>query len=329
MHNQAGKVNAQGGHREGARLTGPTTPGNVNFMARLIFLAALPVVLARPASAQYIPGRDLLAFPISSLAEAPALASATGDGLLNPAAIELTEARGRVTIGALTTPADQGVAAQYVSISAALPRGTTAALSFVRAAVNDLIATDADPMARGKDIPYSTQVLSVVASRRQGRHFLAGLAVRYRTGEADLDRGRAAGIDGGVIADSLSSRDLRLGLSTYLWRPAPGRLERNTFHLAGDLRLLGSDRRHEVRGGYSLTYSPERANDHLVFVGGRQGRLTGRAGLLRASAYGNSEWRLRLAGGIHHARYFIGLARDDSGAGLAPTYQFTMSATIQ
>lgn len=298
-------------------------------MPRLIFLAALPLGLARPAHAQYVPGRDLLAFPISSLAEAPALASATGDGFLNPAGIALADARGRFTLGALTTPADLGVAAQYASASVALPRGTTAALSFVRATVNDLIHTEGDPQARGKEIPYSTQVVSLVAARRQGRHLLAGLALRYRSGVADLDRGHAAGIDGGLIGDSLFARDLRVGVSTFLWRPAPGRQERNTFHLAGDLRLAGYDERHEVRGGYSLSYSPRRARDHLVFVGGRQGRLTGRAGVLRATAFGSPEWRLRLAGGVHHARYFVGLARDDAGAGLAPTYQFTMSAKVQ
>lgn len=296
-------------------------------MRSFIFATALGIASAACAHAQYIPGRDLLAFPIGSIAEAPALAVVAGDGFSNPATIKLVGARARVMVGALTTPADQAVAAQFGALAVALPLNTTVALSYVRASVNDLIRTESDPLSQDQ-IPYNANVLSLAAARRQRAHLVTGVAVRYQAGEADRDRARTIGVDAGIVADGLVGQDLRIGVSSYLWRPANGRVEHNTFHFATDLRLAGESERREARAGYGLTFAPQSAREHFLFLAGRHGIWEGRAGITRHEAFGSADWRLRLGGGLQYARYTVGVARDDAGAGLSPTYQFVLGALL-
>ena len=50
---------------------------------------------------------------------------------------------------------------------------------------------------------------------------------------------------------------------------------------------------------------------------------------MHLSAYSDREMRLRLGLGLHYAHYTVGLARDENGAGLSPTYQFTISAILR
>lgn len=316
---------------EGGRLTGPPSTRNVNFMRRFIFAAVLCGTFTTRSLAQDVPGRDLLDFPIGTVAEAPAIAVQAADGLWNPAAAALRPGvRVRLGAGALITPRDQGIAAQLVSAAVALPEDLTAALSVVRATVSDIVRTGSDPRSLGDDVAYGTTVYSAVVTRKTQGFLSTGVAVRYRVGELDQDRRAALGVDGGVLAEGLSARDVRLGVSTFLWRPgASTTTDRTTFSAAGDFRAAGHDAARELRTGYSFAYTPAVASEQYLFGSGRAGPFEARAGMARAVRFGDAIWRLRLGVGLHYARYALGIAREEAGAGLDPTYQFTLSSAYK
>ena len=296
----------------------------------LILAGAAAVHAARPAraDAQQVPGRDLLEFPIGTVAEAPAFARQTGDGFWNPALVALPEGTlFRVGAAALVTPPEQGVAAHMIGVSVGLPDRTTVGLSVVRASIADLVATASDPQSID-DLPYSTIVASLSAARRQHRHVVIGGAIRYRVGELDGVHGTSVGVDGGVLADGLTRRDVRVALSTFLWQPANAQNERTRYSVASDVRVLGADERREARAGYAFAYTEGLTREHYGFAAGRHGAWEGRVGVAHVVAYDDRAWRMRLGLGLHYARYVIGIARDENGAGLKPIYQFTLSALI-
>ena len=305
----------------------------VKSMPRLIFAACHAALLASAATtvhAQPVPGRDLLEFPIGTVAEAPALAFLTGDGFWNPALVALPPgALLRAGIAALHTPSEQGVTSHLLSAAGALPDRTTIALSILRASVDDLVATDSDPQTLGDALSYSTIVASVTAARRQHRNLVVGAAFRFRNGELDGLNGSSFGVDGGILADGLTKQDARIGVSTFLWRPANAKDERTRYSAAGDVRVLGTGPTREARAGYSFAYTEALTREHYAFVNARHGGVEGRAGLARLSAYNHHDLRLRLGLGLHYAHYTVGLARDENGAGLSPTYQFTISAILR
>src|SRR5689334_13007421 len=116
------------------------------------------LLLAAPAvcRAQRVPGRDLLDFPLGTLADAPALATATGLGLANPAAIWMPSGHlGRISVAAVQTPADVGVTLQAIAGAVSLPQQVVASFSFIQGSINDIPRTDFDPQSLPGDIPYS------------------------------------------------------------------------------------------------------------------------------------------------------------------------------
>jgi hypothetical protein len=299
-------------------------------MRRFIFAAGVSGVLTTPAAAQAVPGRDLLDFPIGTLADAPALSTHAAGGYWNPASVMLgPRTRARGSVAALDASAEQAVSAQMVALSIAVPRNVTASLSVVRAGVSDIRRTETDPQSVGSDVPYSTTVVSAGLARRAAPYLTAGLALRYRTGVSAGVRDAVLGVDGGVVADRLPIRDARIGVSTYLWRPGNRRDDRPVYAAAADLRALGKGPTRELRTGYAFSYGGADAAEHFLFGAGRGGPVEARAGAARITRYGQSQYRLRLGVGVHHARYVVGVVRDESGAGLAPTYQFTLSTSIQ
>ena len=310
-------------------LTGTAGTGKLNFMRCMTFAFVLGVTSAGALSAQGIPGRDLLEFPIGALAEAPALAIASGDGFRNPASVMLVPgARGRISVGSLITGSEQGVTAQLLGVAVAVPRATTVGLSVVRASVDGIVRTEEDPQASGGDVPYNTIVLSATGARRSRGNTTIGLAVRYRSGLLDASRQNALGLDGGVIVDSLVGRDVRVGLSSFLWRPGTGDGDETAVAAAVDGHVFGSDSTASGRVGYSYTYSDRLLREHFVFASGRLGVWEGRGGIARASAFGDQATRVRLGIGLHYARYTVGVAREDNSSGLSPTYQFTLTAVL-
>ena len=297
-----------------------------------MFGSVLALAAARSgvARAQVVPARDLLDFPVGTVAEAPVLARIAGDGLWNPASILLRNgSRLRITAAALHGPADQGVTAQLIAGAYQVRERTTVGLSITRASISNLVRTESDPQSIGGEIPYSTIVVSASVARRTHQYLTAAAALRYRFGEIDSERGAAVGIDGGVVADQFPWRDARLAASSFLWRPGEAGDELTRLSFGGDLRIFGTDTLGEARAGYAAAFTEHVAREHYAFLGGRWRAVEVRGGPLYLSAYGGSEWRFRLGAGLHHARYVVGLAREDSGVGLAPMYGFTLTSTFR
>ena len=289
-------------------------------------LGATPPVSAA-LGAQEVPARDLLLFPLGALAEPQALATTAGLALWNPAAAALDDSsRARGTVGALTTPADQGVSMQLLELAVRVPGSLTGTLSVLRGAVGDLVRTDDSPLG-GTEIPYGTWLFSAGIARRQ-EAVTVGLAARHRIGRVDGERRGALGLDAGVVAERLLGVDGRLAASSFLWRPASSAEARTTYALAADARVLGADAHHQVRAGYAYAHTQSLSREHYVFASARWGGAEGRAGIVAHDAFGTGTRRLRLGIGLHRARYLVGFGREEGGAGLDPIYQFTLSTTL-
>jgi hypothetical protein len=299
-------------------------------MRCLNFAAVAAVVVASPSDAQRVPGRDLLQFPLGTLAESPALATETGDGFQNPAAIRLSE-RGSIrgTVVALNTGTDRGISAQLAAVAVGLPQRITVGLSAAHAGINGIARTSSDPEPIGRDVPYSTLVLTLTGARQSIDRVTSGVSVRYRTGEVDGVRRSTFGLDGGVLAERLLGRDIRLGVSSFMWGPGAGETKEASFSAAADARVVGPDSARQARLGYSYTFSDGSSGGHYVFASGRFSRWIGRVGVAHTSAFGNDDTTLRVAFGLRYARYTVGLSREDSAAGFDPTYQFVLSGVFR
>ncbi|HVE79736.1 MAG TPA: hypothetical protein VNA89_12770 [Gemmatimonadaceae bacterium] len=295
-------------------------------MRCLTFTAVLGSAVSAVARAQDVPARDLLDFPIGALAEAPSFASQTGDGLWNPATIALKPGvRGRGAISALATPADQGVDAQLLTVAVALPGRVTSAVSLVRASVDDILRTDADPQSVGGEVPYATTLVSASVAQRRDR-LSAGLALRYRMGTSGDRRGNAAAVDGGVvIRDALPG--VHLALSSFLWQPGAKGDEATRYRAAAELLLLSLDSLRTLRAGYEGTYGGP-ARGHYLWLAGRLRGFHAHLGLERHDEYDRHALGLRMSLGLHYARYVVGVGREENDSGLGGVYQFTLSASL-
>ena len=297
-------------------------------MRRFIFalFAIVPVTASSQAAA--IPGRDLLTFPIGLTAEAPALATQTGSGIWNPATTLLSDGnRWRIAAASLSTPAEVAVSAQLAT-AATRWRGTTIGVSLLHASVGNLLRTDTDPQSIGDEIPYSSVVLSVSLARRFSPNLSIGVAFRNRTGTLDNVSRTASSVDVGVVLDHLSALDLRIGAATFLAGGRPD-VEHTSLLLAADIRLLGKDTAKTVRAGYSLQSAKGLTTENFAYATARYGIWEARGGPVRTDIYGGTNTRLRLGLALHYAGYIVGVAREESAGGLAPTYQFSLSTLLR
>jgi hypothetical protein len=302
-----------------------TATGLVVSLAATALLSA-----AGPAASQQVPARDLWRLPLGTMDRAPALANAVGDGLGNPASVALGDSeRLRVGAAALQTPAELGVAGQLLAAAVRLRSEITVGLSIAHLAVSDLVRTDSDPVAVEPGIPYGTTLYSLTVARRHASRISTAIAIRYRNGELDGEQSGTFVVDAGVLAERIPFRDASVGVSTFLWQPGNEDPEGTTIHVAADLRVVGPDAVHQLRGGYSLTAAGQRYREHFVSAAGRYGIWEGRAGLARATVYGGQPWRSRLGVLLHYEPYAVGVAREENSAGLTATYQFTLRATIR
>jgi hypothetical protein len=313
---------------EGARLTLPSAGGYFKFMRRLIFAGMLCGTVSASSAAQRVPGRDLLDYQLGTGGEASAIATETGDGVWNPATLMLPRgARARLAAGALVSAPEQGIDAQLLVASIAVPGGVTVGLSVLRAAVEGLVHTETDPQSLGGDIPYHTTLASIGAAYRLRSRVTAGAALRYRQGQLDGVRRGVAGADVGLLVDGLGPLDGRIGVSSFLWQPGSARGA--MLSASGDIRLLGSDSAHEARVGYGGSVTRGGGREHYFVGSARSSRLSARAGVARQEEFGSQQWRSRLGVGLHYARYTIVVTREENGAGLDPTYHLTLSALIR
>ncbi len=298
-------------------------------MRRVAVLSTLLLLSTRTAGAQLVPGRDLLGFPLGLNAEAPALGTASGLGLWNPATILVpVGARLRLSVGSMSAPVDVAVSAQFAAIAAPWRRGITVGLSVAAASVKDLLRTDSDPESLGDEIPYTTTVVSLLAARRIGPATV-GTALRLRTGTLDNEHRSAVSVDAGVLTRGFGSRDVRLGASTFLASPFKNGRERASLLTAIDARVAGRDTLLTARAGVSSMLADGLAREEYGYVSGRVGRLEGRVGAARTEAYGRANWRARLGVAFHHRGYVIAVAREESAGNLSATYQFSLSSVLR
>ncbi len=311
-------------------MTGRGCKRKLKSMRCLNFAAAVAILPIAASEAQRFPGRDLLDFPIGTLAEAPALALDSGDGFQNPAAIRLAEGtRARGTAIALNTGTDRGVSSQLIAVAANVPGRFTVGLSAVHAGISGIAETADDPQPIGDDIPYSTFVVSLTGARESTRHITSGVALRYRTGEVDGVNRSTFGLDGGLLVDRLFGLDARFGISSFMWGPGAGEGSDASYTGAVDSRVIGADSTRQARLGYSYTAGEGAAGGHYVFATGRYSRWIARVGVARTSAFGASDTSIRLALILRYARYTVGLSREESAGGFDPTYQFVLSGVFR
>ena len=297
-------------------------------MCRLTFAAVAALVVLSPVvdlQAQQVPGRDLYQFPLGTLAEPATLATAAGGGLWNPATIALPDDE-RVLLSAtsLNTPIEQAVSAQLGTFAYRLRQRLTVGLQVAQASVTDLIRTDTDPQSIGDEIPYRSTILSAVAAASRGGSSL-GIAVRRRSGEADLTTGHATSVDVGGIIDRPAGLPLRLAASTFL-RSVTGKGDRVVTLAAAEARIPYKPA--DVRAGLAWQRERESGSETFLFGSARTKMLELRGGLARQSSYGSVTTRLRLGLGLRYARYLVGVAREEGTAGLGSSYQFLLTTVF-
>ncbi|HVA57214.1 MAG: hypothetical protein WBQ26_08345 [Gemmatimonadaceae bacterium] len=296
-------------------------------MRHLLFAALICGVMATPSSAQQVPARDLLDFPIGSIAEPAAISSLLSSGVWNPAAVRLPTGEAvQIGILALNSPIEQGVSAQLAVATMRLPGSTLLTASLLRATVTDLVRTQTDPQSVGSEIPYGTTLFSAGLSRRVGR-LTAGFATRVRTGTADYIQRTSLSLDGGVLLDSAFHTPIRLAASTFLLGASPTR-ERATLLGAVEVPVYHRGSALEVRSGLAVSATEYRGNEKYLYAALRYLGLEARGGLARTRAFGFDSDHLRLGLDLHYARYVVGIAREDEGAGLGAVYQFMLTSAF-
>ena len=305
-------------------------------MRDLCFVAALGLALLvgpGQASAQRaVPARDLLDFPVGALTEAPALANEAAGGLYNPAAPLLAPAgRLRGSVTHMNAPGERGLTGQLLGLEWRQRPQRVLSFSAARAAVQDIPRTgEENPSADFGTVPYDTFVLSAGAATRVHRHVAVGAALRFRTGRVDTTQASAIGGDAGIVVDGLLGRhDLRLGASSFLWRPN-ARFDDRPLALGGaDLRVVGRAPTREVRVGGSYLGSRGGEAEGYGYVSARLRNVEGRAGVARAERGPYTDTRTRLGFGLRYARLLVSVAREESASGFGSMYQFTISSLLQ
>lgn len=282
-----------------------------------------------------IPGRALLDFPLGTLGEAPALSTASGGGLFNPAAIlGLAPARLRASFAELQRAGDASADGQVLTAVARVDRRTLAGLGVARMSVGGGERTGlGDPESQGT-VPYSTYVVSGVLARRLGgalgEHVGVGVAGRYRSATSDTVQGAVGAADVGLYADHLlGRRDLRLALASYLWLPGREATERPALHAAADVRVAGPDDAREVRLGVAHGATRDGARETFVYAAGRWRYAEGRLGIARANEIRETQTHTRLGVAFHASRFSVGVGCETSESSLGALYQFTLSTLLK
>ena len=300
----------------------PSPPGKLNFMCRKTFAAIAAVVALSPLHAQEVPGRDLFLFPLGTLAEAPALATAAGGGFWNPATIFIHgTAHMLASASALTSPIDQGVNAQLGTVALRVQDGVTAGIALAHSSVSDILHTDTDPLSIGELIPYSSTIVSGIVAGSRGPVTL-GVAVRSRSGVIDDTRGHATSFDVGATIDRPGGLPFRAAVASFLLSPS-GSAERASAVAAveGYIPVSGTD----LRSGLSYQRDAAAGSESFLYLSGRTALLDLRGGIARHSSFGSTTTRLRLGLDVRYSRYLVGIAREDGTAGLGATYQFMLT----
>jgi hypothetical protein len=281
-----------------------------------------------------VPGRALLDFPLGTVGEVPALATAAGGGLFNPAAILAgAPPRLRVSVAQLNAAHDRDVDGQIVTLAARWGRSALG-IDVARMGVSALDRTgDTDPQSLGS-VPYDAYLASLIGAHRFGGpfagHLTLGAAARLRVARADTVTASSGALDVGAVADGLlGRRDVRLAVASYLWTPGREAVERPGLHLGADARVAGANDAHEARLGVGRDLTRDGTAETGVYATGRWGFAEARAGVARSSGFGSHETLTRLALGVRSARLAVGVGREDSDTGFGGMWQFTLSTQLK
>lgn len=298
-------------------------------MCRLMFAAITSVVVlgSRGLAAQRVAGRDLLEFPLGTLAEAPALSAQMTAGLWNPATAMLSPStRASFGFAGLTTPQDIGVKLEMIAGSYRIKPNLTGSLSVTDASVADILRTDTDPQSLGNEIPYGTTVLSAgLATAFKTATF--GLSTRYRWGNADTDHSSAFAVDVGTVVDRLAGTPVRVALSTFLLSPK-GTADAS-YLAAADVPVYRRDSVLVARVGFSETKTEGRGDERYAFGTATYRQIDLSGGMSTVHEFGNSSKRWRLGLGVHRAGYTVAIGREDGGAGFSGSYQFLLTRAVK
>ena len=292
----------------------------------MTFAAIAATVALSPLRAQQVPGRDLFQFPLGTLAEAPALATAAGGGFWNPATIALRAAnRLLLSVSALDSPNEQGVAAQVGTLAYRVRSGITAGLSVAQSAVSGILRTDTDPHSIGDMVPYRSLILSGILAMDRGPATL-GIALRRRSATVDDAGGAVTSLDVGGTVDRPGGLPLRAALSSFLMSPRH-RIERASVlgGVEGYLPMAGSD----LRVGVSYQADQGSGDERFVYASARTSIFDIRGGVAQQSSFGSTSTRLRLGLGVRYADYLVGVAREEGVSGLQPSYQFMLTRAFK
>jgi hypothetical protein len=298
-------------------------------MCRMTFAAAAALsamVVSRPLLAQQVPGRDLYQFPLGTLAEPAALATAAGGGFWNPATLALGDTtRLLLSATALNSPIEQAVSAQLGTVAYRVHRGLSAGVQFAQASVADLLRTDTDPQTIGGEIPYRSTIVSAAAALRRGSATL-GVALRRRTGNVDDVTGHATSLDVGGTIERPFDLPVRLAASTFLMS-LNGKDDR--VSVLGAAEGLIPIRGVDVRAGVAAQKDRDSGSETFFYASGRRSYFELHGGLARQSTFGATTTRMRLGLGLRYARYLVGVAREEGTAGLGSTYQFMLTTVFR
>lgn len=307
----------------------------VNYMRRKLLcglaMACLACGMARTASAQPVPARDLWDFPLGAVGAPAALSTEAGVGLWNPAMMALPDSmRWRAGVASLSTGVDQGVEAQLLGLSIRRSSGTFVGFSLARSAVTGLVRTDTDPQGLGT-LRYESWLGSLAMSRPVTSWLSVGAAARWRLGHADEDVRNALAADLGFVARYAPWRDARLAVGTFLWRPGREAEDRPLVTMAADFRVVGSGPLSEARVGLAAQepmrgQTSRSTGEFGPFASARLGPLEARAAIPTLRASGEQLTRARFSVSLHLARFVVGIGREDASVGLGPLYQFSFSA---
>ena len=293
------------------------------------FLCGLAASLgAASLEAQTVPARDLWEFPLGAVLQPPAFSTDPAGGLWNPAAHGLREGeRIRLGVTSLSAASDQGVGGQMLGIVFRQRRNRTLGLSIARSAIEGVVRTDFDPQATG-EVPYSSLILSVNATRVILPNVEAGIAVRWREGRVDEDARHALAADLGLIASHLPLLDARAGISSFLWRPGREIEDRPSLLAALDVRAYARGT-NEFRVGYSYNAVNRGSREAGPFLLATVDRLEANIGVMATRAGGHRVTRIRSGLALRYASYLVGVGREEGISGLGPLYQITLSSTIR
>jgi hypothetical protein len=306
----------------------PVEADNLKCMSRFIFAAFVSFSVSATATAQQVPGRDLLEFPVGLLGEAAPLSRQMPAGLWNPASAALPiGARAAFGFAALTSPQDLGVGLDQFAGAYRVRQNLTASLSITSASVTDILRTDTDPLSIGAEIQYGTTLYSAGVALSRGNATF-GFAARYRSGKADREHAGQFGTDAGFVIDRVAGSPLRLAASTFLFTPDNKNREA-TYAVAADVPLVKRDSLFVLRAGHTLSHTEGRGREQYTFATGSLSQLELSGGLANSSAFGNGNRRWRLGCGLRYASYTLAFGREQGAVGLGASYQFLLKRSVQ